>query len=151
MKKSRLLELAGVPVDRQVTLTEKFEITTDEERGVVNAFVCRALFAVMQVHLWHLQTGSFAEHMAIGEFYETLDSKTDAVAEQFIGVGGVIKAGESYKLVDYSKEAVRNLVDEIGKLAASTVDNVNGTGTITVTLEEIEALAAKTLFKLRYP
>ena len=149
MNKHRLLELAGI--DNSSALNERFAVTPGPETQTINLFINYALFAVTQAHFWHLQTLSFAEHTAIGSFYSTLEEKTDAIAEQFIGVGGIVSVTAVPDMKNYCKEEVIQLVKNVGDAASNTISAVSEVGTLTVTLEEIEALAASTLFKLRYP
>lgn len=37
-----------------------------------------------QTHLWHLQTKSYAEHMALGAFYEKMNGLIDALSEMWL-------------------------------------------------------------------
>jgi len=42
----------------------------------------------MTVKLVHFNTSSYAQHMALGRTYETLDDLTDSIIEQLIGYSG---------------------------------------------------------------
>jgi len=42
----------------------------------------------MTVKLAHFNTSSYAQHMALGRTYETLDDFTDSIMEQLIGYSG---------------------------------------------------------------
>jgi len=42
----------------------------------------------MTVKLAHFNTSSYAQHMALGRTYETLDDLTDSIVEQLIGYSG---------------------------------------------------------------
>lgn len=45
-----------------------------------------------QVHIWHLQTDSYAAHMALGGFYEDVQGQIDRLAENFIAQQAVLEA-----------------------------------------------------------
>lgn len=42
-------------------------------------------------HREHLRTDSFAQHMALGEFYDGIIDNADALAEAYMGSYGVLK------------------------------------------------------------
>ena len=42
-------------------------------------------------HREHLRTDSFAQHMALGEFYDDIIEHADAIAEAYMGSYGVLK------------------------------------------------------------
>lgn len=46
-------------------------------------------------HKEHLATDSYAEHMALGSFYEGLRTDTDALAEALIALGNDVTGNES--------------------------------------------------------
>lgn len=58
-----------------------------------------------QTHVFHLQTNSFSEHMALGEYYDEIVEKADALAESAQGMYGILKAYKAYSLVDYKDKA----------------------------------------------
>lgn len=50
--------------------------------------IAELLHATTKTHMAHLKSKSYAAHMALGEFYETLPDMVDNVAEQYQGVTG---------------------------------------------------------------
>lgn len=44
--------------------------------------------AADQIRIFHWQTRSYAEHKALGKFYDALSEATDTIAETLIGVEG---------------------------------------------------------------
>lgn len=54
----------------------------------INSLLAKLQQAVILTHYWHLRTESYARHMALGEFYETLPGLIDALAEAYIGKFG---------------------------------------------------------------
>lgn len=54
-----------------------------------------------QTHVFHLQTPSFSQHMALGEYYDEIVELADSLAESAQGYYGIMKAYKAYPLVDY--------------------------------------------------
>lgn len=50
-------------------------------------FVLTSLNFANQSHIYHLLTKSYAEHVAIGDFYDCLRGLADGLAEKSIGMG----------------------------------------------------------------
>lgn len=67
---------------------------------------------ITQTHIYHLLTKSYAEHIAIGEFYEGLQDLVDVLAENSIALNVDTKTTEYNSKIkfSYSKAA---LVQEI--------------------------------------
>lgn len=111
---------------------------------VAAEFIASLLAAAPLAHILHLQTRSFAEHMALGTLYEELPEKVDALAEAYQGLHGLItdypapafnKAGGNpvefvQSVTDYvrnerakvaTESELQNLIDEIAELLDSTL------------------------------
>jgi len=54
--------------------------------GILNKTLSFLFHSRNQVHLWHLQTNSFAEHKALNEYYEKIVELADDFAEVCIGL-----------------------------------------------------------------
>lgn len=105
-------------------------------------FIRMCLETRTAAHMLHLQTKSFAMHMALGEFYDGLLGLTDDLAETYQGQYGVIesypdkatpKFNDPEKLVtafirwvgenrkDFAPDShLQNIIDEIVALANRT-------------------------------
>ena len=89
-------------------------------------------------HREHLQTRSYAQHMALGEFYNTIIEKADDLAEAYQGQSGELIGNfeifqnqfdvkildilngqvdwikkNRYKIIDKNETALHNIIDEI--------------------------------------
>jgi hypothetical protein len=90
---------------------------------------------VTRAHNAHLSTGSFAEHMALGEFYEALDGKIDEIVETWQGCfterldkpdSGISEAirelanwlAENKEEIAKDNEIIENQLDELGAIFA---------------------------------
>lgn len=96
-------------------------------------------------HRAHLQTTSYAQHMALGDFYSEVVSKADGLAEAYMGRNGVIKdiplmdpgtskditdalqehldaiEGLRYKAIKQDDTPLQNMVDDLCGLYLSTL------------------------------
>jgi len=59
------------------------------------SFILESFNVRTQMHIYHLLTKSYAEHIAIGAFYDSISSTTDSIAEMSIGLG--LSSNESSK------------------------------------------------------
>ena len=83
-----------------------------------------------QVHIFHLQTKSYAEHKALQGYYEGIDNLMDSLIESYQGQFGIIANYQSLPISKYEgKEQNRedlpshlqNIVDTIVELITSTL------------------------------
>jgi DNA-binding ferritin-like protein len=107
------------------------------------------LHSVNQVHIFHLQTTSFAEHKALGGYYNSIGDITDELAEAYQGKYGILKYKNVSKIEQYeSKEQIIQYFSKIVKFIEKArpikdpfIDNI---------VQEIEKLIYQTLYKLKY-
>lgn len=105
-------------------------------------FILTLLHAVTNTHILHFRTKSFAQHMALGTFYEELPDLVDTLAEAIQGLTGELiefpadyyapadtALQELLDLKNYVKEErknlpqdseIQNIVDEIADLINTT-------------------------------
>lgn len=105
-------------------------------------FILTLLHAATNAHILHLRSKSYAEHMALGTFYEELPDLVDALAESIQGLTGELieypadyyspaptAQQELQDLMDYVKEnryslpndsEIQNQIDTIAELINST-------------------------------
>jgi hypothetical protein len=58
-----------------------------------------------QVHVFHLQTKSYAEHKALNEYYDEIIELTDGLIETFQGKYGILENYTSLPLKNYTDNA----------------------------------------------
>ena len=111
---------------------------------MIEEFISRAFKTRNQAHLMHWKTKSFAEHKALGSFYEDLIDKLDTLVEACQGSKGIIGhvdlsckdesvdivkclsddanfASKNRSKIAHGVPAIENIVDEI----ASAIDSTN--------------------------
>lgn len=58
-----------------------------------------------QVHIFHWQTKSYAEHKALGSYYEDIVDLLDGLVESYQGKYGIIQGYKNLPIVDYTDSA----------------------------------------------
>lgn len=103
-----------------------------------------------QIHIYHLQTNSFAEHMALGGYYDGVVGLIDGLVESYQGKYDIIKSYDSFELDSYKGgDQVITFLKALGKkvedVQASTKDTY-----IQNQLDTIAELTYSTMYKLRF-
>lgn len=137
------------PTDRLVTEALSVEGINDHSCDKV---IKRCLVEVARFHVAHWKTNSYAEHMAIGGFYEKLTELTDSIAEKFISLGGYIDGGVSASFstetnpdtIKYHLSEFRNV---IGHAIEETGEDSNLLA-INDDLIQVQSLIDSTIYKL---
>lgn len=114
------------------------------------SLVSKLLDSQRQIHIFHFQTKSFAEHKALQDYYDAIGDLVDAIVESAQGKYGILNGWKSFPTEDYqSNEQVINylksLADEVAKYF-----NISKDTFIQNQLDEITTLINSTLYKLRF-
>ena len=116
------------------------------DMDMVGDFGGRLLMSAPIIHMLHLQTDSFAKHLALGELYDSLPDTTDVVLEEFQGCYSIISSYNTY--VTYTANPtifVEDLLDYVRKnrhcMGPSTSINSN--------IDIIETSIKACLYKLK--
>ena len=113
----------------------------------VQSFVMCLLHAVTNTHILHLQSRSFSEHMALGDFYEGLDTLADSFIEQYQGKYGIIEGySDEYELPTPPLEYLVSLNDYVKQARVELPQDSE----LQNTIDEIASLIDSTLYKLRF-
>ena len=89
------------------------------------------MYTGLQVHIFHLQTTSYAEHMALGDLYDAVQDATDVWAEALIGSenGKRPSLKTQFDLSDYAEgtaaQFVEQFVDWLNKIGDLPTDVLN--------------------------
>lgn len=73
-------------IDKSIMKTKQ-----SKSNMTVGEFISKLFEARIQTHIWHLNTKSYAAHIALGSFYNDIVDLTDSVAEAWQGKYGIIK------------------------------------------------------------
>ena len=97
-------------------------------------------------HQAHWATDSYAEHMALGSFYDDIIESVDSIVEVYQGKFGKIKL----KFEPYSVQ--RDIVNRLGETADFIGKNrdamANGCGPVANLLDGLEEIYRQTLYKI---
>lgn len=104
----------------------------------------------IQTHTFHLQTGSFAEHKALNEYYDGIGGLVDGIVESYQGKYGILKGYKSYPISEYSStegttKYLKTLCDKVTKLRKCCDDSW-----IQNEIDNVCVLLNSTLYKLRF-
>lgn len=127
-------------------------IEQKEETGSLKEMVSKLFHSETQVHMFHLQTksqSSFAEHMALGDYYDEIGDKLDSLIESYQGKYDIVKGYKSFPFDDYKScdqliTYFKELADMISKNRKSIKESY-----IQNQIDGIEELIYSTLYKLR--
>jgi hypothetical protein len=103
-----------------------------------------------QAHVYHLQTESYAEHMALNGYYDGIVALVDGLVESYQGKNGIIKKYTSFTLNNYegNKETInyfKALQKNVDSLRTDVEDSY-----IQNQIDTITELIQSTIYKLSY-
>ena len=118
-------------------MSESLQDTTGSAIDIeIVQFILESFNLATQAHIYHLVTKSYAEHIAIGDFYEGLRSCVDTISESSIGLGLSIQNSlyHSELSFTYNKEefisklknyrtTVSNLIQETNKNSIMSIND----------------------------
>lgn len=118
--------------------------------SVVAQFASTMLNAVTIAHMLHFQSTSYAEHMALGSFYDDLSGLIDDFVEQYQGEYEVLISGysTSFKLPEDPLTWLNGLCDYIERVRRG--DNFPQYSPLQNKVDEIAELVDQTRYKLRF-
>lgn len=94
-------------------VSEQEEEKAESSNGM-DTLASHLLFSQTQVHIFHLQTDSYAEHKALQGYYEGIDDLADSLIEAYQGENDIIDNYTSFPVKKYEgKEMVIGYFDEL--------------------------------------
>jgi hypothetical protein len=108
------------------------------------------LHSQTQVHTFHLQCKSYAEHKALQNYYEGIDGLVDTLVESYQGKYSILKGYKQYPIDDYKDTTTtvnyfKELCDKVMELRDCCKDSW-----IQNQIDNVCELINTTLYKLRY-
>lgn len=117
--------------------------------GKIKDFVAKLFEARQVAHTAHLQTKSYAEHKALGSFYEDILSLADQFIETYQGQYGIVSGYES--LDTSKKDDIVKYLEDFAEEVKTNRKNLNESDThLQNILDEITGLTYQTLYKLKF-
>jgi hypothetical protein len=112
--------------------------------------VAYLLHSQTQVHVFHLQTKSYAEHKALQKYYESVDDLVDGLVESYQGKYDIIAQYDNFAIEKYSnKSQLETYFKALSKKVEEVHKGVEDTY-IQNQLDTINELISSTLYKIRF-
>lgn len=113
--------------------------------------LCEMLEASAQAKVFHWQTSSFAEHEALGEFYEGFNDLMDKFIESYQGCYGRIMLGCDMEVKPYTMDAPVTFLEAFKEyISGGARVLVIGNSALTNILDEINGLVDQTIYRLTF-
>ena len=123
---------------------------TEKKSGSPIEMLSILLHSRNQIHVFHLQTESYAEHKALGDFYEGIGDLIDGIVESHQGKHGIIKGYGTGKIEDYkSGEQVITYLEKIDSVIEKNRKSVKESY-IQNQIDEVQTLLYSTLYKMKF-
>lgn len=116
---------------------------------MIGDLIMKLLHTRTNAHVLHLKSRSYAQHVALGEFYDALPDFADRIAEAHQGMYGLIETyPPTYRHVDDPQTLVGALGDwvEANRYKACEKDDT----ALQNIIDELLAQCATTAYKLRF-
>lgn len=115
---------------------------------MIEDLISRVFKTRNQAHLSHWKTKSFAEHKALGSFYDDLIDKLDSLVETCQGSRSII-GHVDLSCKDESVDIIKCLSDDANFISKNRAKIAHGVPAIENILDEMVALYLKTIYKLK--
>jgi DNA-binding ferritin-like protein len=124
----------------------------NETSDVVD-MIATLLHSRSQAHIFHWQTksqSSFAEHMALGTYYDEIVGLIDGIVESYQGKYEIITGYKTVEMVDY--KSTEQLISYFRELDSNIEKNRKGIkeSYIQNQIDGLQELIFSTLYKLRF-
>lgn len=128
---------------------ENDDVETSEGGGF-KKMVEKIFHSRNQIHIFHLQTKSYAEHKALNDYYDGVIGLFDGLVESYQGKHGIITNYQCDGFEDYSSgeqviQYLEDLEDSIESLRKSVKESY-----IQNQIDTVEELINSTLYKLKF-
>lgn len=124
--------------------------TSDNTNESFCEMMCNVLHSRNQAHVFHLQTKSYAEHIALNTYYDGIIGLFDGIIESYQGKYGIITTFKSFDIEQYKNnkktisyfESLLNIIDENrDSVEDSYIQNQ---------IDTIQELINSTIYKLKF-
>ncbi len=136
-------EVTDVPVD---TVPEE---EPENESSASAAFVSMVLESATQAHIYHLQSDSYAQHMALCAYYNGIPGIIDALAELLQGRYGIIKGYSTPNPYAEDNNPVAYFENLLKSVDAAR-DTLPADSNIQNSVDNVVDLIQSTLYKLTF-
>jgi len=125
----------------------------EKQSGGLKDIISALFHSRNQTHIFHLQTdsqSSFAEHMALGGYYDGIGGLIDGLVESYQGKHGIIKGYSIDKVQDYENvKQVISYLENIDSIIEKSRKSVKESY-IQNQIDTVQELIYSTLYKLKF-
>lgn len=115
---------------------------------MIEEFIARTFATRNAVHIEHWRTKSFAQHAALGSFYDSLVDDIDSIVEAHQGAFGLVSIGELGRQPKVSN-IITHLEDDLIWISKNREKITGGIMAIDNLLQSLEGSYLSTLYKLK--
>jgi len=117
----------------------------------MNEYVGTLFQSRTQTHIFHLQTSSYAKHIALNEYYEEIVDLIDSLVEAYQGKYEILKG---YKMVESlkdleSEDDIVSYLEKVAKYCELKREKLPQDGFLTNIYDDIDTLLRSTIYKLK--
>lgn len=105
----------------------------------------------LQSHVFHLQTKSYAKHIALNEYYDEIVDLIDTLAENYQGKYGIVDFGFKTTIKGLkSEDDITSYFERLLSFVQSERENLPQDGMLVTSYDDIEGLISSTHYKLKH-
>jgi hypothetical protein len=150
MANNVLLEVKKKNLMREQKEDSETEVEDTKTNSNFKDMVSILLHSQTQVHIFHLQTKSYAEHKALQGYYEGIDTLVDGIIESYQGKYDVVTGYNSIKTEEYkSSEQVIKYFKALDSMVEKNRKSVKESF-LQNQIDTVQELIYSTLYKLRF-
>jgi len=123
----------------------------EQNNPIVGQFVSTLMASRTQAHIFHLQTPSFAAHMALQGYYDGIIPLVDGFVESYQGKYGIITGYGNIALQEYqSCEAMIMYFETLCMFIEKSREMITPDSYLQNQIDTIVELIKSTIYKLRF-
>jgi len=104
-----------------------------------------------QTHVYHLQTSSYAKHVALGCYYDAIVPLIDSVVEMYQGMYGILRGYQGGVLKDLGDDQeIISYMDNLSQFVKAIREDLPQDKNLQNLYDEVEGLIDSTIYKLKF-
>jgi hypothetical protein len=115
----------------------------------IDEFVSRIFLSRNAAHLAHWRTKSYAQHVALGSFYDDIIDAVDKFVEAYMGATGKVIGDVEIPAVKPPKDILKHLTEEVSWIDENRSEIANGITALENIVDEITGIYLSTIYKLK--
>ena len=116
--------------------------------SAINELICRVFTTRGTSHLAHWKTKCYAEHMALGDFYDDIIGSVDTIVEAYQGNFGLVDT--SLDMCKVEKTILAQLKADVNWIAMNRSDIAHKVDAIENLIDGLTEIYLKTIYKLTF-